>query len=64
MTLIGHTNYIMTLTELENGLMVSGSWDRTIKTWKVSTGEMINTFSTIYEVDHIVSLGNNILAIA
>jgi len=44
--LSGHKRMVMSLTFSSNGtLLVSGSWDCTVKLWDVQTGGVIKTFS-------------------
>ena len=33
-TLHGHNNAVWDLTQLKNGKLVTGSWDKTIKIWE------------------------------
>ncbi len=42
-TLIGHTEYVRTLTVLQNGDLASGSQDLTIKIWNRNTGFLKTT---------------------
>ena len=44
-TLNGHTNSVRALSTLSNGNIASGSGDKTIKIWNVSTGECIHTLN-------------------
>ena len=44
-TLYGHTNYANALTVPQNGNLVSGSEDKTIKIWNSTTGELIQTLT-------------------
>lgn len=37
-SLTGHANYILSLTVLQDGSLVSGSEDRTIKIWNTNNG--------------------------
>ncbi len=36
-----HTNKVFSLDQIDNDTMVSGSWDWTIRIWKISTGETL-----------------------
>lgn len=60
-TLLGHSRTISYLTQLENGILISSSYDKTIKIWE-QTG---NTFSCIKTLTHndcvlkIISINNN-----
>ena len=41
----GHTDWVYCLTfSLDGTLLVSGSYDKTVKLWDVQTGGVINTF--------------------
>ena len=42
-TLNGHTSSVWSLTILQNGNLVSGSLDKTIKIWNSKTGTLIQT---------------------
>jgi len=45
-----HTNWVLSLDQIDNDTMVSGSWDNTIRIWKISTGEtlkIINAYAAI-----------------
>ena len=44
-TLTGHTNVVQALTVLQNGNLVSGSSDNTIKIWNPTTGALIQTLT-------------------
>ena len=44
-TLNGHTNVVFSLTVLQNGNLVSGSVDNTIKIWNQTTGALIQTLA-------------------
>ncbi len=44
-TLWGHTAWVLTLTVLPDGRLVSGSHDKTIKVWNLLSGECEATFS-------------------
>ena len=41
--LVGHTNYIFCLIKMSEEKLISGSLDKTIKVWNVSTGDCIQT---------------------
>ncbi len=41
-TYTNHTNWIRSLDQIDNDTMVSGSDDKTIRIWKISTGETLN----------------------
>jgi WD40 repeat protein len=48
-----HTNWVLTLDQIDNDTMVSGSADYTIRIWKISTGEtlkIINVNTGVYVV--------------
>ena len=40
-----HTGYVNALTVLQNGYLVSGSDDYTIKIWNAATGALIQTLT-------------------
>jgi WD40 repeat protein len=43
-TLIGHTDTISALAmSSDRQLLVSGSWDKTVRIWRISTGELLKT---------------------
>lgn len=42
-TLIGHNESVSTLTVLRDGTLASGSFDKTIKIWNVTTGSLVKT---------------------
>ena len=42
-TLKGHTSYVVALVELQNGDVISGSYDKTIKVWNIKTKTCIAT---------------------
>ena len=44
-TLTGHTGYLMALVELQNGDVISGSADTTIKVWDMKTRTCIATLT-------------------
>ena len=44
-TLTGHTSYVWTLVELQNGDFISGSGDKTIKVWDMKTRTCIATLT-------------------
>ena len=44
-TLTGHTDAVRSLTVLQNGYLVSGSDDYTIKIWNAATGALIQTLT-------------------
>jgi WD40 repeat protein len=48
-----HTNFVYSLDQIDNDTMVSGSKDKTIRIWKISTGEtlkIINVGVAVYVV--------------
>ena len=44
-TLTGHTRRVVALTVFQNGNLVSGSADTTIKVWNPRTGALIQTLT-------------------
>ena len=52
-TIIGHTEKVVSLIELESGNLASGSYDDTICIWDVNNGNCLNK---IKEMGHIFSL--------
>jgi len=44
-TLTGHGKGVRSVSFSNQGLLASGSWDRTVKIWNVTTGECIKTLS-------------------
>ena len=53
-TLMGHTNKIVSLIELESGKLVSGSYDNTIRIWDIN--DRIGNEQVINETERILSL--------
>ena len=53
-TLMGHTNKIVSLIELESGKLVSGSYDNTIRIWDIN--DKIGNEQVINESERILSL--------
>jgi WD40 repeat protein len=48
-----HTNWVRSLDQIDNDTMVSGSYDQTIRIWRISTGEtlkIINVNAWVYVV--------------
>jgi WD40 repeat protein len=46
-----HTNWVFSLDQIDNDTLVSGSHDGTIRIWKISTGETLQTISVGAEVN-------------
>ncbi|MEH2400827.1 WD40 repeat domain-containing protein [Nostoc sp.] len=42
-TLMGHSHIVRSLAISADGMLVSGSWDQTIKIWHLETGELLHT---------------------
>jgi WD40 repeat protein len=42
---LGHSNWVFSLDQIDNDTMVSGSNDKTIRIWKISTGETLKTIN-------------------
>jgi WD40 repeat protein len=40
-----HTNTVYSVDQIDNDTMVSGSYDKTIRIWKISTGETLKTIN-------------------
>ena len=53
-TLMGHTNKIVSLIEIESGKLVSGSYDNTIRIWDIN--DKIGNEQVINESERILSL--------
>ena len=48
--LIGHKHYVLSVVFSPNGeYLASGSWDKTIGVWRVSSGERIKTLTGHYD---------------
>ena len=61
--MIGHLGSVWTLALLENGQLVSGSRDQTIKIWNTASGVVLNTLSGhTNEIVALAVLPNNCLA--
>lgn len=54
MTLNGHTSHVLSLDVLQNGYLVSGSWDNIIKIWNINDGTLTATLNQ--HTDHVRSL--------
>ena len=62
-TLTGHARYILSLVYLPDGLLASGSDDKTIKIWNIETGMCIKTLEGHEEwVRSLVYLPGGLLA--
>ena len=59
MMLQSHTSSITGLIQLANGLMLSGSSDKTIKVWNITTGNLVNTFNNPNGVGALLELSSN-----
>ena len=46
-TLFGHTYYVYSLAQLDNGLLVSGSADNTLRVWNIEEGKQLQIYSQI-----------------
>ena len=58
-TFLGHSSIVNSLVSLGNGLLASsGSWDKTVRVWNISTGKLRNTFDDTNggHTDHVTSL--------
>ena len=61
----GHADDVTSLTYSPDGkLLVSGSWDNTIKVWDIQTGGVVNTFHGHIEVVNSVSISADCTTIA
>jgi WD40 repeat protein len=62
-TLRGHTDCVNTLVQLADGMLASGSWDKTIKIWNPQTGACLHTLQghMVY-VNALVQLADGALA--
>ena len=47
-TLSGHTSYVMTIMQLKNGLIASGSRDNSIKLWNANNGSLLKTLPSFH----------------
>ena len=54
--LLGHTDFVNTITELDNNMLASGSCDKTIKIWNLATSKIISTLTGHNEC--VTSLAN------
>ena len=56
MNLIGHTSDIASVAiSSDNSLVVSGSWDTTVKIWIFNCGMLTKDFKdSLYEVDQVL----------
>ena len=62
-TLKGHTQGIISLAYSSDGRhIVSGSWDKTVKVWNASTGELLKTINTGFDYP-ILALSDSYLAV-
>ena len=62
-TLKGHTSHIHSLVYIYDNSLASGSYDKTIKIWNITTGECIQTLEGhTFNVCSLVYLGDDILA--
>ena len=64
MTIEGHTKPVYSLCQLENGKVLSGSVDKSIKIWEVGKDryKCESTIETEGEVREIVRISNNRIA--
>jgi len=44
-TLIGHTDYVLSLTVFQDGRVASGSKDNTIRIWNIENGQTTNVLT-------------------
>ncbi|MBA2654005.1 MAG: WD40 repeat domain-containing protein [Gammaproteobacteria bacterium] len=63
-TLIGHSNTIYSVVEVDNHTLASASEDNTIKLWDLETGKCIDTLNGQYNngISSLAMLSNNLLA--
>ena len=62
-TFIGHTNNIQTLIQIKNGLVLSGSKDKTIKVWNISNQTFSKSLLLASGVQVLTELSNNLIAV-
>src|SRR5271169_3086414 len=62
-TLEGHTNWVYALAALGDGMLASGSWDKTIRLWDLRTGKVLQTLKAhTTSVSALGALGDGTLA--
>ena len=60
-TLNSHTDRIRALAALDNGDLVRGSWDKTIKIWNAADGTVKRTLAGESSSKSLIILDNNCL---
>jgi WD40 repeat protein len=58
--LTGHTNllYLSSLDLYDDQTLISGSWDRTVKFWNITNGELIRSFNAGIQINALVMLNS------
>ena len=62
-TFAGHTNNILTLIQIKNGLILSGSLDKTIKVWNISNQTFSKSLQLGSGVKVLTELSNKLIAV-
>jgi WD40 repeat protein len=57
-----HTSWVLCLDQIDEDTLVSGSMDKTIHIWKISTGQTLNTINVGDWVYSVKSLSNGLIA--
>ena len=60
--LTGHTSQVSSLSMTSNGLLVSGSWDGTMRVWDLSTEKSVHTQSEFENAVTVLGLPNGDIA--
>ena len=61
-TLTGHTNWVCSVFAINN-LIISGSYDNSIKIWDIETGKCMNTLNGhTYSVSSVFAINNFIIS--
>jgi len=57
-TFNGHTDSVKVLLEVEDGILISGSRDRSMRVWSLEDGKCLNIIQTPSSVDFMAKLPN------
>ena len=57
-TLTGHTNTVLSVFAINN-IIISGSWDNSIKIWDIDSGKCINTLTSHTDWVRSVTVSKN-----
>ncbi len=60
----GHTSMVFSLKLIDNQILVSGSWDKTIKLWDLKSNNLKQTLNENSTIKSVEIIDNNILACA